>query len=120
MVDLLGLVISVLPTSIIHKQDGVEIVQCTIGLHDVSCYSIDITLWGEHCQIEGAELANLHGLATTPALATKGGCVTTFNGKTVGTISNSTLFINPNIEETILLQRWLDDNGFHLVSPYLS
>ena len=76
MVDLLGLVILVSPTSSIQKQDGVETVRHTIGLHDMSGYSIDITLWGEHYQIEGAELANLHGLATPPTLTIKGGRVT--------------------------------------------
>ena len=48
--------------------------------------SIDITLWGDHCQIEGAKLASLRGLPTPPAVAIKGGHVTEFNGKTIGTI----------------------------------
>ena len=69
----------------------------------MSGYNIDITIWGDHFQIEGFELANIHGLDTPPALAIKGGRVTKFNGKTVGTISNSTLFINPKIKETVLL-----------------
>ena len=86
----------------------------------MSGYNIDITLWGKHFQIEGTELANLHGLDTPPVLEIKGGHVTEFNGKTVGTISNTTLFINPNIEETVLLQRWFDDNGFRSASPSLS
>ena len=71
MVDLLGLVISVSPTSTIQKQDGVETIRCTFGLCDISGYSIDITLWGENFQIQGVDLAKLHGLATPPALANK-------------------------------------------------
>ena len=86
----------------------------------MSGYSIDITLWGEHFQIEGVELANLRGLATPPDVAIKGDCVTDFNGKTVGTISNTSIFINPNIEETMVFQRWFHDNGFHSTSPSLS
>ena len=97
MVDLVGLVISVSPTSTIQKQDGVETVRHIIGLRDMSGYSIDIKIWGEHCQIEGA---NLCGLPTPPLVAIKGDYVTYFNGKTVGTISNTTIFINPKIEET--------------------
>ena len=81
----------------------------------MSGYSIDITLWGEHCQIEGAELSNLRGLPTPPAVAIKGGRVTNFNGKTIGTI-----FINPKIEETSVLQKWFHDNGFCSASPSLS
>ena len=64
----------------------------------MSGYSIDITLWGGHWKIEGAELANLCSLTTPPALAIKGGRVTKFNRKIVGTISNNTIFINPKIE----------------------
>ena len=86
----------------------------------MSGYSIDITLWGEHCQIQGAELASLHGLPTPPAVVIKGGRVTYFNGKSVGAISNSTIFINPNIEQTQFLQRWFNDNGFRSASPSLS
>ena len=66
--------------------------------------SIDITLWGDHFQIEGAELANLRGLPTPPAVAIKGGRVTDFNGKIIGTISNNTVFINPKIEQTSVFQ----------------
>ena len=98
MVDLVGLVILVSPTSTIRKGDGVETVRRTIALCDMSSYSIDITLWGEHCQIERAELASLHGLPTPLAVAIKGGRVTHFNGKTVGTISNTTVFITQKLK----------------------
>ena len=77
----------------------------------MSGYSIDITLWGEHCQIQGAKLASLRGLPTPPVVAIKGGRVTNFNGKTIGTISNTTIFINPKIEETSVLHKWFHDNG---------
>ena len=71
----------------------------------MSGYSIDITLWGEHCQTQGAELSSLCGLPTPLAVAIKGCRVTYFNGKTVGTISNTTVFINPKIEYTSVLQK---------------
>ena len=82
--------------------------------------SIEITLWGDHCQIDGAELSSLCGLPTPPAVAIKGGCVIDFNGKTVGTISNTTVFINPKIEDTSVLQKWYHGNGFRSASPSLS
>ena len=104
----------------IRKWDGVKSVRKTIGICDMSGYSIDITIWGEHFQIQGAELANLCGLPTPPAVVIKGGCVTDFNGKFVGTISNSTIFINPNIVQTSALQKWFNDNGFRSASPSLS
>ena len=71
MAYLLGLVILVSPASSIHKWDGIETVGCTIGLHDMSSYSIDITLWGEHFQIQGAELTILHDLPTPPSVVVK-------------------------------------------------
>ena len=86
----------------------------------MSGYSIDITLWGEHCQIEGAELANLCGLPTPLAVAIKGERVTYFKGKIAGTISNTTIFINPKIQETVVLQKWFHDNGFRSASSSLS
>ena len=52
----------------------------------MSGYSIDITLWGEHFQIQGDEISSLRGLPTPPAIAIKGSRVTDFNGKYVGTI----------------------------------
>ena len=120
MVDLIGLVISISPTSTIRKRDGVETVRCTIGLHDMLGYSIDITIWGDHFQIEGVELAYLRGLPTPVAVAIKGSRVTNFNGKNVGTISNTNVFINPEIEQTSVLQNWFHENGFRSASPSLS
>ena len=69
----------------------------------MSCYSIDITLWGERFQIKGADLASFRGLPTPPIVEIKGDCVTNFNEKVVGTISNTTIFINPKIEEAMVL-----------------
>ena len=86
----------------------------------MSFYSIDITIWGEHCLIEGTQLANLRSLPTPPTVAIKGDHVRNFNGKTVGTISNTTVFINPNIEQTSVLQNWFHENGFCSASPSLS
>ena len=120
LIDLVGLVILVSPTSTIRKHDGVETVRRTIGLCNMSSYSIDITLWGENCQIQGDELSSLRGLPTPPTVEITSGCVTDCNGKIVGTISNTTIFINPNIEKISVLQKWFHDNGFHSASPSLS
>ena len=83
----------------------------------MSVYSIDITLWGENFQIQGDELSILRGLPTPPVVVIKGDYVTYLNGKIVGTISNTTIFINPNIEQNSVLQKWFHDNGFRSGSP---
>jgi len=54
-------------------------------------YSIDMTLWGEHCRVEGGELPNVCFVVSHPIQAIKGGCVAEFNDKTIGTISKTNI-----------------------------
>ena len=77
----------------------------------MSGYSINITLWGEHCHSTGKDLATIHSLDTPTILAIKGGCIAEFNGRTVGTISTSNLLLNPDIPETHQLQTWFHERG---------
>ena len=58
---------------------------------------MDVTLWGEHCHVEGQELSTLCYEYAHPVLAIKRGRVAEFNGKTVGTTSKSIAIINPDI-----------------------
>ena len=45
-VDLLGNFFLVQETSTIKRKDGKEVPRCTITMLDMSCTTIDITLWG--------------------------------------------------------------------------
>ena len=60
---------------------------------------MDVTLWGEHCRVEGQELSTLRFENSHPVLEIKGGCVAEFNGKIVGTTSKSIVLTDPDIPE---------------------
>ena len=77
---------------------------------------MDVTLWGEHCRVEGQELSTLRSENAHPVLAIKGGRVAEFNGKTVGTTSKSIVLINPDIPEKHKLTQWFEKQGFHTSS----
>ena len=76
---------------------------------------MDVTLWGEHCHIQGKEISTLFSAGTKPILATKGGHVTEFNGKIIGTMSKSIVLINPYIQQRHKLQMWSEKDS--LESP---
>ena len=120
MVDLIGLVSSVSHASTIRKKDGSETSRITVCLRDTSYFSIDVTLWGHHCHTEGSHVASLYSFDPPPVLPIKGGRLTYYNGKTIGSVPSSTILINPDIEATHCLQKWYTDHGFHTASPSLS
>lgn len=76
-----------------------EIQERTLELKDMSCCSVEITLWGNFCNAEGHLLQSLCDSGLKPILALKRGCVSGFNGKSVVTISSSLLKINPDLPE---------------------
>jgi len=59
-----------------------------------------ISPYGVQCHAKGGEISSLQTLETNSILAIKGGHVFELNGRTVGTIPTTWLFINPNIAET--------------------
>ena len=65
-------------------------------------------------------LASLYSSDLPTILAIKGGHLTDYNGKTIGSVPSSTILINPDIEATHRLQKWYTDHGFHVASPSLS
>lgn len=120
IVDVLGVVSSTSPATTIRRRDGTETLRKTLTLKDKSGFSIDLTIWGDQCVSIGKDLAELHSSDNPPILCVKGGRVTEFNGITIGTISTTTLLINPNIEETQQLHTWFRDTGYNSSSPSLS
>ena len=120
MVDLIGLVSSILPASTIRKKDGFGTSRRTVFLRDTSCFSIDVTLCSHHCHTKGSHVASLYSSDPPPVLAIKGVRLTDYNGKTIESVPSSTILINPDIEETHRLQKWYTDHGFHTASPSLS
>eukprot|EP00253_Pinus_taeda_P010656 PITA_10656 len=119
-VDVIDVVTSTSPASTIRRKEGSETLRRTLILKDKSGFSIDVTLWGDHCDSIRQNLAEFYSLDNPPILAIKGGRVSEFNGTTIGTISTSTLIINPQVEETHQLHAWFRETGYSSSSPSLS
>ena len=111
IVDIIGIVTTISNSIAIHRKNRFETIKIIIHVKDMSSYSIDVTLWGEHCHIQGKEISTLFSVGTKPILAIKGGRVAEFNGKTIGTMSKSIVLINPNIQQRHKLQMWLEKEG---------
>ncbi|XP_059073512.1 replication protein A 70 kDa DNA-binding subunit E-like [Cryptomeria japonica] len=118
LVDVIGIVLSISPTSTIRKRDGTETIKCTATIIDMSSCTIDITFWGRHCQIEGKQIFEMSLEPNPPVLLIKSGRIVSWNGKSLDTIFSTTLLINPDLLETTTLQTWYAKKGVD--EPYIS
>lgn len=53
LVDVIGILCFISTPSTLHRKDGTETKRCTINIMDISSFTIDITLWGHHCEVQG-------------------------------------------------------------------
>ncbi|XP_068646730.1 replication protein A 70 kDa DNA-binding subunit A-like [Aristolochia californica] len=120
MVDVIGVVSSINPSSSIMRKNGTETLKRSLQLKDMSGRSVELTLWGNFCNAEGQELQTMCDSGNFPVLAVKAGRVNDFNGKSVGTISSSQLYINPDFQEARMLKEWFDKEGKHTASHSIS
>ncbi|KAI3961517.1 hypothetical protein MKX01_001253 [Papaver californicum] len=111
MLDIIGVVSSINPTQSIQTKNGTETQKKTLQLKDMSGRSVELTLWGSICTAEGQELQSMRDEGGFPVLAVKAGRVNEFNGRSVGTLSTSQLFIEPDIPEARVLKEWFDLEG---------
>ncbi|KAG0481738.1 hypothetical protein HPP92_012596 [Vanilla planifolia] len=110
-VDVIGVVSSIQPAGTIMRKNGTETHKRTLQLKDMSGRSVEITLWEKFCNTQGHEIQVMCDSGVFPVLAIKAGRVSDFGGKSVGTISSSQLFINPDIPEMHQLKEWFDREG---------
>ncbi|XP_077244745.1 replication protein A 70 kDa DNA-binding subunit A-like [Tasmannia lanceolata] len=120
MVDVIGIVTSINPSSTIMRKNGTEIHKRTLQLKDMSGRSVELTLWGNFCNAEGQQLQVMCDSGVYPVVAVKAARVNDFNGKTVGTISTSQLFINPDFPEAQRLREWFDREGKNTAAHSIS
>ncbi|KAK9144163.1 hypothetical protein Sjap_004066 [Stephania japonica] len=120
IVDLIGVVSSISLTVSIMKKDGTETLKRALQLKDMSGRSVEITLWGNACNAEGQQLQNMCDSGIFPVLAVKAGRINDFNGKSVGTLSTSQLFIDPDFLEARKLKEWFELEGKNVLSVSLS
>uniref|UniRef100_A0A0D9VLR4 Replication protein A subunit n=1 Tax=Leersia perrieri TaxID=77586 RepID=A0A0D9VLR4_9ORYZ len=111
ILDIIGVVTSVNPCTTIQRKNGMETQKRTMNLKDMSGRSVELTMWGDFCNREGSQLQEMVERGFFPVLAVKAGKVSDFSGKSVGTISSSQLFINPDSDEARRLRQWFDGGG---------
>ncbi|XP_021655357.2 replication protein A 70 kDa DNA-binding subunit E [Hevea brasiliensis] len=120
VVDIIGMVSSITPSSSIMRKNGTETQKRALQLKDMSGRSVELTLWGNFCNAEGQRLQNMCDSGGFPVLAVKSGRVSDFNGKAVGTISTSQLFIDPDFPEACRLKEWFEKEGRNMPSLSIS
>ncbi|GMH09156.1 hypothetical protein Nepgr_010996 [Nepenthes gracilis] len=116
VVDLIGVVSLISPPSSIMRKNGTETQKRILQLRDMSAKSVELTLWGNFCNAEGQTLQNMCDSGVFPVLAIKSVRVSDFNGKAVGTLSTSLLFIEPDFPEARRLKDWFDKEGRNIPS----
>ncbi|KAJ4847719.1 Replication protein A 70 kDa DNA-binding subunit A [Turnera subulata] len=120
ILDIVGVVISVNPSVPILRKNGMETQRRIVNLKDGSGRSVELTLWGDFCNKEGQKLQEMIDSGFFPVLAVKAGKVSDFSGKSLGTISSTQLFINPDIPEAHGLRDWFDRGGQNAASVSIS
>ncbi|VFQ68137.1 unnamed protein product [Cuscuta campestris] len=120
ILDVIGVVTSVNPSVPILRKNGMETQRRVLSLKDHSERSVDLTMWGDFCNREGQQLQEMLDSGFFPVLAVKAGKVNDFNGKSLGTISSSQLFINPDSPEALSLRQWFDQGGKNVASHCIS
>ncbi|XP_039128729.1 LOW QUALITY PROTEIN: replication protein A 70 kDa DNA-binding subunit A-like [Dioscorea cayenensis subsp. rotundata] len=120
MLDVIGVVSSINPSGTVLRKNGTETQKRTLQLKDMSGRSVEITLWGNFCNAEGQQLQTMCDSGMFPVLAVKAGRVSDFNGKSLGTIGSSQLFIDPDFPEAHRLREWYNRDGKNLIAPSIS
>ncbi|KAK3037620.1 hypothetical protein RJ639_030397 [Escallonia herrerae] len=120
ILDVIGVVSYISPSSSIMRKNGTETQRRILHLKDMSGRSVELTLWGSFCNAEGQTLQNTCDSGVFPVLAVKSGRVSDFNGKAVGTITTSQLFIEPDFPEALKLKAWFDREGRNTPSVSIS
>ncbi|KAE8710436.1 Replication protein A 70 kDa DNA-binding subunit A [Hibiscus syriacus] len=120
ILDVIGIVISVNPSVPILRKNGMETQRRILNLKDASGKSVEVTLWGDFCNKEGQKLQEMVDSGFSPVLAVKAGKVNDFNGKSIGTISSTQLFIEPDGPEAQGLRNWFETGGRNTASISIS
>ncbi|XP_073033683.1 replication protein A 70 kDa DNA-binding subunit A-like isoform X1 [Primulina eburnea] len=120
ILDVIGVVVTVNPSVPILRKNGMETQRRILNLKDQSGRSVELTLWGDFCNREGQQLQEMVETGLSPVLAVKAGKVNDFSGKSIGTISATQLFVNPDFPEARRLRDWFDHGGKDTASHSIS
>lgn len=120
IIDLIGIVTAVTPSVAILRKNGMETQRRVVNIKDMSGRSVELTLWGEFCNREGQDLHVAMDSGVFPVVAVKAAKVSDFSGKSVGTVSSTQLFINPDLPETRNFREWFNNGGKEIVTTSIS
>ncbi|KAG5076963.1 hypothetical protein JHK82_055658 [Glycine max] len=73
--------------------------------------SVELTLWGNFCIVEGQRLKTICHVGEFPVLATKAARLNDFSGKSVRTIATSQLYVEADFPEVCTLKRLFENEG---------
>lgn len=121
VVDIIGVVESVMDWTTITKRDGTDTQKRSVIIRDDSNTSIELTLWGKYANEPGDQLQQAIQNGVHPILAVKSARVGDYNGRTLSTVASSTLSVDP-LEEpaAVQLRQWYDAGGAALAAESLS
>ena len=111
LVDVIGILVSFTPASTIRKRNNISTKKCTATIKDMSDHTIEVTLWGHHCEAEGEKIFELFLQPTPTIILIKSALLVSWNGKKLDTTFSTFLKINPNLPECYALQIWYASVG---------
>jgi len=121
VLDVIGVVESVAEPADITRKDGTQVCKRGVNIRDDSGRSIELTLWGSYVDSTGNEMAAAVGSGRHPIVAVKGARVGDYNGKTLSTVSSTTIVIDPVDEAKAgSLRSWYDNGGATTAAQALS
>jgi len=121
VVDVVGVVEAVNPANDFVRKDGQTSRRRSVTLRDASNGQIELTLWGQAADDEGARLEADTQNGQKPILAIKGARVGDWNGKTLSSLNSSVLLINAvEMDEAVALRTWYDNQGCQQAATNLS
>lgn len=91
--------------SITVKSTGKQLTKRDVTLLDKTGHAVRMTLWGK----EAEDFADFKNRAV---IAVKGVRVNDYNGRTLSTLNNSVISVNPDISEAHELRGWYDAVGY--------
>ena len=111
IVDVIGIVESVMEWATIQLKNGSETKKRSLMLRDNTGKIIETTLWGRFVEKPGNQLEAEVGRGVHPVLALKSARIGDFNGKNLGTLGSSGVEVDPDRPEAAKLRAWYDNGG---------
>jgi len=102
-IDIIGVVTEIGETQTVGTKNG-DSLRKTITILDDSGASIKLTLWGSFVEMIDQNIEY-------PICAFKAVRIADFNGRSLSTLTGTTLLVNPDLPETARLRNWFEMNA---------